>query len=122
MLAVRGGAEASPVTCTCRQLCTPTVGAIDVKRQVVLGRHDCMDRVDVLWALAGGVQPVLGELQGCIRHRPIRNFFNKVSKFSRYRGVDLWNEVVEDSADDEVGCHLYLLRCCRSDTVGHPGS
>jgi len=81
-----------------------------------------MDRVDVVRALAGGVQPVLGGLQRRIRHRTISNFINKMSQFSRYRDVDLWNKVVERRADDEVGCHLDLLRCCRSDTVGRPGS
>jgi len=58
--------------------------------------------VDVVRALAGGVQPVLGGLQRRIRHRTISNFINKMSQFSRYCDVDLWNKVVERRADDEV--------------------
>ena len=69
-----------------------------------------MYRVDVVRAFPSGVQPVLGGLEGRIRHRPICNFVNKMSQFSRYRDIDLWNKVVEHRADDEVGCNLYLLR------------
>jgi len=62
-----------------------------------------MHRVDVIRALTSYVQPVLGGLEGRIRHHPIRNFVNKMSQFSRYRDVDLWNKVVEHRADDEIG-------------------
>ena len=79
-----GGTEASAVTCSSRNLCTPTVGAIAVKRQVVLGQHDCINRVDVVRALtSSGVQPVLVGLQARIRHHPIVNLVNKIIEWSR---------------------------------------
>ena len=78
-----GGTETSAVTCSSRNLCTPGVGFAHVRKQVVLGNQDCMDRIDVVRALAGCVQPVLCKLQGGIRCSPIFNFINKMMKFSR---------------------------------------
>ena len=57
-----------------------------------------------------------------LQSHPIFNFINKMMKFSRHRGVAIWNKVVERCADDEVGCNHYLLRRCRSDFVGRPGT
>ena len=117
-----GGAEASAVTCTSRQLGTPTVGAIAVKREVELWWQHYMYGVDVVRAFPSSVQPVLGRLQGCIRHRPILNFIKKIIKLTRYSCVDLWIVVIERRADNEVRCSLYLLRRRWSGSVGRPGS
>ena len=95
------------------------VGAIAVKRQVVLGRHDCMNRVDVVRAIASGV---LGGLQAHIRHHPILNLVNKIIELSRLSDVELWIIVIECRADDEIGCNPYLIRRRWSDFVGRPGT
>ena len=110
-----GGTETSAVTCSSRYLCTQGVGHVHREKKVVLGSEDCMDRVDVVRAFAGCVQPVLGELQRRIRHCAILNSIKKISQFNY-----LWNKVVLRRAYDEVGCHLNFFSCCRSDSVGSP--
>ena len=55
MLAVIGGAEASAVLLTRRQLSPPAVRFVNSEKQVMLRRQDCIDRVDVVRAFTSGV-------------------------------------------------------------------
>ena len=89
-----GGTETSAVTCSSRNLCTSGVGHVHREKKIVLGSEDCMDRIDVVRAMASGVEPFLCRLQRCFSHSSIHNFVNKMNQFWRHHVADLRIEVI----------------------------